>query len=562
MMTLYTSGSFVLCVKVSGAVKYYAVKNFYLRKAKGAITQCRVSLMDVTWQVEVRNLSTYPKLSALAQLYNSACQPETKPMQCQLLQYNSRQNSGQPVQWFTGRVCVVTPVLAQRPGITSQYTCFCMGKACQLMFSYVSDYKYVDAKSANNVPQLQKNGLIGANAQATNIFSTEKLDTALLISNSGQSIQADTVDQLFTKAFNYLQQMRAKLALFAQTPTIDLSEYITSQYKISSVIKQAIKAPVDLGHSNPYLIAFDQMFASGIDNRQLIDAIMTTLAGQRFLTTAPAQRTLPDAQDKLFIIPNYVLPVQTQDAIITPEDINLVQVTANPLSHLSIPDKLFVNLTMLSAFDMGTRLMQNIPGLYGEYEAVTPASKIKQAGAPWWLLTIAVQKSRFKTYKADMKNIPVGQSAVTQTQQNASWADGAKQMFDTYTKTLYFSMYAAQKQATVSLLPTDKAKNMDRYIGKSIALQLPLDQQNLNDRKYSKFFGVLDSVTYQYGCSTSPQQSSYLTITANVTALTPQSSDFAKAIFQDQQTPLLYQKSLATSDMYDYNNGSDYSGLA
>jgi hypothetical protein len=34
--------------------------------------------------------------------------------------------------------------------------------------------------------------------------------------------------------------------------------------------------------------------------------------------------------------------------------------------------------------------MQNIPGLYGEYEAVTPASKIKQAGAPWWLLTIAV----------------------------------------------------------------------------------------------------------------------------------------------------------------------------
>lgn len=66
MMTLYTSGSFVLCVKVSGAVKYYAVKNFYLHKAKGAITQCRVSLMDVTWQVEVRNLATYPKLSALA----------------------------------------------------------------------------------------------------------------------------------------------------------------------------------------------------------------------------------------------------------------------------------------------------------------------------------------------------------------------------------------------------------------------------------------------------------------------------------------------------------------
>ena len=108
------------------------------------------------------------------------------------------------------------------------------------------------------------------------------------------------------------------------------------------------------------------------------------------LTTVPAPRQ--DTEDKLSIIPDYILPYDAQQSIeITSDNLTAAKVTANPIRHLSTPDILYVNMSALTAYS--NQPPKTINGIYGIYKVPgavqgNQAVRVKQVSAPTWLLSL------------------------------------------------------------------------------------------------------------------------------------------------------------------------------
>lgn len=545
-----TIGAFVLEVQLPSGLSYFAVKSFDLHKYKGQITSCDVLVSGISYLVQGVTNTTYPELSKVQTLYEYAMDPGIQPMKCRLLQFDSKDTrTRNGLQWFSGRLCVVSLSVSTTNGISSECKCSCLGKACQLFFSYVNDFKQTDAKQIQNIVFLQRNALIGPTSALTNFFRTQKLDLLTLIELSQQDVAKDTIDVLFSKAFSTLQKQRKRLTnLPDTTPDIDLADYLKSDYKLGQVML-ALAQGIGTGSPNPYLKKFNQTFANGLNSTQIFDAVNNTLhSGSRMLSFIPSARQQTDEADLLHIIPDYVIPVTEQPAsYIGPHMVAQANVSLRPVNSLSIPDVLYTNVSALTSFKCPASQISVMPGIYGRYKAPTAQNKaflkLRQVAAPWWMLTMCEQKILKSTEKNHLKNTPVGKTP-KQKDQDISPSNHKQlllQSLNAYTKTVFFNMYAADKVATVTLLPFDDVLDLDHYIGYTTQIDLPLGQDDLNQNLDHEFYGVLQGLTYSYGCSSAPGQASYLTVRATVTALTPKESTY-KDIFQTSSNSLLYRK--------------------
>lgn len=546
-------GSFILEVKVdSQSTVLYTVKSFQLKKAMSNITQCVIAIKQIQTSTDSQN--TY---SSFLQLYNFGDIVTKQLPQCILYQVNQKSVY---TQWFTGRVCSINPIISTNQGTDVSATCMCMGKACQLLFTYAKDYRYLAMPRMNQISTLQLMGVLGNNTSLSNFWRTGKISLQTLMLNSKQDIKNDNIAILLAKIFNSLQQSANSIVsndtatwpanTQNKLPIVNLNEYIDSKYKASEYA-----ASLDVGDTNPFLKLLDQQFINSTNGGTVLDAIKYAIGGNRLLTTVPSNRH--DTQDKLNIIPTYIRPVsddfgQDYSKSLT-QDVTSALVRVNPISLISTPTRIYVNMS--EANEWGQSQNSSIANLYGKY--VVPGqdpnkARVKQIMAPPWLLSF---------FRLQSQNATKKQKGVTHTLRNKDRrkADSANIensgkgiskdltcLMNSYAKSVYYQLYGKNKTMQLSIIPTDYALELDRFIGESIYLYVPITIQDLKKKNYRKVYGRLRSVTYSYRTSEGIDKPSFLSVYIVLQAITFDSDigggKTFSHIFTDPQQEFMYSR--------------------
>lgn len=525
----YNIGAFVLQVSGIGA---FTVISFQLTKAIGTITSCVVNVSDCTKEVDL-NASSYPKkLGSIKKLFQTSQKTQNigKLMDVRLEEYTA---SGKKI-WFLGKLCVVTPTLNTAFGVKAGLQCYCMGKACMLMYQPSSDFIYVPSNTAKDVALLEKAGVFKAGSLQEAIFaSSYKTGVKDILSSSG--IKAtDTVLQMLNKALKRLSEWRKKRGqvLGAQQQT-DLTDYFTCNIRLSNQVVGTLKKS-----AHPYIRGLIQDFFNGFNQAILLQAVISSLQGnQRYLTFIPS--SIQSGKDMLDICPSYVEKAD-KSFTLNPQDMLACNVSSNPQQHLRTPTCIYTRSAKMTAWQESDKRLvywkqlgsYTLPGAAAPY-------RLKLLDVPGWVLNTLVEEQTKILNKSGLLN-PSIQQLNKKAQQTAADYKATQAVLDQLAKTVFFHSYMMDKTAMINLAISDKTVDMDKYIGKSILFQMPIEAAQLG-KQGSRFYGRVQNVSYQFNAAQSPKAKSTMNINCVISGVTSQQSPGA-SIFQDDGNFFIYKR--------------------
>lgn len=537
MMNKTYIGAFALHVK-GNINQYYNVVSFELTKAVGAYATCQITVADCTTSVEAIK-SSFPKVGSISQLFDKtiASQAQSALADCSLIQYKQQGTK----TWFQGKLCTITPALQTSQGVSAGLQCYCAGKACQLQYCPIGDYVYTPKAMADDVSFMQKVGVFEPNSLKDALFAaSNKMSTAQVI--NGTKINMDNnILQMMDKSLSKLMQFQkfkdSKLNEL-QTP-VKLSQYFTCAVYPSKILKGQCYAKM-----HPYMQKLVQDFMNGYENATILDAVAQTLQGSsRLLTFVPPAMGQPD---KLKIWPSFIQKLN-KEITLSSQDMLGCSITSNPLSHLRTPTYIYIRARMAAAYQTGDKEYSRITGRYALQGAKEPY-RLKLLDVPSWILNTVIQGEEQENNKKSQNGQTTqlvnkdAQAGTGKKEQKSPimTAKSIKALLDAYAKTIYFHTYMMDKQAFINLAVTDKTLSLDKYIGQSLAFQMPVDASQLGTQgKPMKFYGRLQNITYAFKAATAPSHKSVLQLSCMFHGVTPQASP-AKSLFTDDNKTFIY----------------------
>lgn len=503
----------------------------------GMITACTIGVSDCTKDVTL-NSSSYPKqLGSIKTLFQISQKAQNigKLMDVKLEQYTA---TGKTV-WFTGKLCVVTPMLDTSFGVKAGLQCYCMGKACMLMYQPSSDFIYVPSNVATDVATLQNGGAFTKGSLQEAMFASSfKPDINTLAAKASAK---DSILQMLNKVLQQLTRWRSQRGqtLGAQEQ-INLTDYFTCNVHLAQAIVNQMS-----GTAHPYVRGLIQDFANGFYQGILFQAVVGSLQGDaRYLTYIPS--SIESGKDMLEICPSYIGKFQ-KGFILDPQDMLACNVSVNPQQHLRTPTSVYIRAPQMTAWqaqDKRVVLWQQV-GSYILPGAVTPY-RLKILDVPGWLTNVLVEKSSkalSKGSKTTLKNPSqkdIKENVAKRGEQAGKVLSENKAALNKFAKTVFFHTYMLDKLASINLAVSEKTLKIDSYIGKSILFEMPVEASQLG-KKGSRFYGRVQDVTYSFQAAQSPKAKSALNIRCSISGVTSQDAPSA-ALFQDDGSSFIYKR--------------------
>lgn len=528
----YNIGAFILQIAGMGA---FTVVSFQLTKAMGMITACTIGVSDCTKDVTL-NSSSYPKkLGSIKSLFQTSQKTQNigKLMDVKLEQYTA---TGKTV-WFTGKLCVVTPMLDTSFGVKAGLQCYCMGKACMLMYQPSSDFIYVPSNVATDVATLQNGGAFTKGGLQEAMFASSfKPDINTLAAKASAK---DSILQMLNKVLQQLSRWRNQRgqALGAQGQ-VNLADYFTCNVHLTQAIINQMS-----GTAHPYVRGLVQDFANGFYQGILFQAVVGSLQGDaRYLTYIPS--SIESGEDMLEICPSYIGKFQ-EGFILDPQDMLACNVSVNPQQHLRTPTCVYIRAPQMTAWQAQDKklVLWKQVGSYILPGATTPY-RLKVLDVPSWLTNVLVEKSSkalSQGGESRLKNeTEIKQDVARRAQKAGKALKENKEIQNKFAKTVFFHTYMLDKLASINLAISEKTLKIDNYIGKSILFEMPVEASQLG-KKGSRFYGRVQDVTYSFQAAQSPKAKSALNIRCSISGVTSQDAPSA-ALFQDDGSSFIYKR--------------------
>lgn len=542
-------GAFYLEVIKQGKKLNFNVVSFILQKLLGKLPYANVSVADVTENNSVEVIKTnFPKLSSIKELYKSLSIGKGGLLDCRLVQIQSKGSGSTQKQWFRGKLATITPFVSMESGISTGMTCYCLSKACQLMFSIHADFIYAPAALARSIRDLESYQVFSGNFMKKQTFyQSRKLNITKLISASGATAKDNLLDmaqKALNKLSNWQQATIKDQAVKDALPVYKLKEYFKSTWYLA---ERYYKYNASTG-LHPYVNDFCYAFLNSYMSSTILDSFLDALTSDwRMLTVAPPAR---GEQDKLVITPTFNSPLTA--FTLTANDMLSCNVAASPITHLKTPDRIYTRSPIAAAWSSPDD--KGYSNAHGTYEMQSSKNnknlKVKVIDTPSWLLNTLLQQARtqeknqksgnkkqetsFRNLTAQdmMKKNPVPAQTPTVTTKGL-------QMLDDMAKTIFIHFFLRNKQASINMVVSQKTLDIDKYIGKAIRMQIPIQASQLGN-KADTFYGVVSSVRYQYHASESPRSMSSMSVTCSVTGVTWKDDRESAQLYQKAQKNLLY----------------------
>ena len=371
-------GAFALQITQIG---HFVVTGFQLTKSVNKIAACTISIADFTQQITVNNLYAYPKeLGSIKELFKKTQQIQNtgKLYSCRLIEYKKDSTK----VWFTGKLCVITPILQTAYGIQSSLQCYCLGQACQLLFQPFTDFIYVPEGFASDPGFLQRVGAFEPGGIVQAMFASSKKPSVDQIVSSGKIAKTDTILQMLSKALTALLKWNKvspqNIQFSNKFQAVDLTRY----FECNLVLSDPVKNSAASGQLHPYVKSLVDNFINGFQHDNIMQAVMSTLSSSgRYLSFAPS--SISSQKDMLQIIPAYVQPYKGQGGV-SPYQMLGCSLSVNPLEHIKTPTYLYIRNKKGSAWE-------SISGQKDIYDKTLGSYQLKGATAPFRLQILDVE---------------------------------------------------------------------------------------------------------------------------------------------------------------------------
>lgn len=537
-------GAFYFQVTQKGKKQCFNVASFQLEKVLGKLPYVNIGITDVTKNNSVQIINTtFPKLSSIKELYKSVSIGKGALLDCRLVQIRTN-GSPRQKQWFRGKLATITPFVNTESGVSSGMNCYCMSKACQLMFSVHSDFIYAPATEARNIEALYNYQVFSNRFMQRKMFSqSQKLNIPVLV----QLCEANANDDILTMAQKSLdalskwQKNSSSDQVAKALPRYELSKYFINKWKLSQVYREYKDSA-----QHPYIQSFGQDFLNNYMTETILDSFISALSSNwRMLTVVPPAR---GQQDKLEIVPTFNSP--KANFTLTTQDMLSCHVAASPVTHLKTPDKIYTRSPLSTAFGGADTI--GYSAAHGTYELRSSRNnenlKLKIIDIPSWMLNTILDQARAKQKQqtgkdTNLRNL-TAQEQIKKAQVPASGPvvqEIGLKMLNSMAKTIFIHFFLRDKQASITLAISQKTLDIDKYVGKAISMQIPIQAEQLGGSP-DTFYGVVSGVRYQYHASESPRNTSSLTATCSITGVTWKQDRQSAQLYQNIQDNLLYTK--------------------
>lgn len=535
----YDIGSFTLRVQGQGQ---FAVQSFQLAKQVGKLGSCTVRISDCTQTVSI-NPSSYPKkLGSIKALFNQTQKIQNigTLLDVALIEYNSVSGTR---TWFIGKLCTVAPALQSTYGVYAGLTCFCLSKACQLMYSPIADFIYVPAQMATQVENLRSAGVFDKKiVQATYAASNKNLaqDIAAQVPATDNILQI--LDTVLKKS---LQREGTRSQILGKNGDINLGDYFQCDLKLSDLVTKICR---DTQH--PYVQQLVKDLYNGFQQVSILDSITgALLSRQRYLTYIPASISQAKrGYDKIKIWPSYIEAERGGMRHLSAAQMLSCTISSDPLQHLRTPTLLFVRAEKASAWkaqkDSKQQEYQDYMGNYILPGAKAPY-RFQVLDIPSWVYNAIMQaeaRNIQDTKPALLNNKKLreikGPKKTKQPEQQIVKLN--KDLLDQVAKTRFLHTYMLTKYAQITLAVTQDTVGIDDSIGHSICVTLPVQADQLGGDG-QQFYGRLQDVRYKFNAAQSPRAKSTLNITCSLSGVTAAKSP-AAAIYTDDDPFFIYKR--------------------
>ena len=479
-----------------------------------------------------------------------------KLRECMLYEVRSQGNSYEYEWWFRGRLCAIAPKIDTSRGVQVGMTCFCLSKTCQLQYQPFVDFVYTPVSFASNIDALQTNNVFQPQEIKRALFSRADMIGVENLISTGKIGKEDTIADMLSKTVNTLQDWLKRRGtaqqVLAYMPEIHLQDYIKGDLCLTEIVQEKGSA-----QSHPYVKCLVEDFMGSMQNATILDAVIGALGyNDRQLTIVPASRH--DQEDKITIVPCALAKYKNGDDI-KPQHIISYSISANPIERLRQPDKLFVKVPWGGGW--GSQNDQGVSGLQvssqvGQYAIKKDPQRIKMLYTPKWLFDIILQQvykdnksSQLKKEDEPLTNKNLYSTSKQQKEDAAAAAKArseakrkeTEKLLNIFAKNMFFSTYRLHTYATIHLAVTDYTLNLDEKLGKSVKISIPTSAKNMVGRKYTNFYGRLQSIGYSYQSAKSVESASSLLLSCTVNGVTSEDSQ-GSTLFKEGNNMLYVNK--------------------
>ena len=544
----YDIGAFILCVDNKDN---YAVTSFQLSKGIGMITSLTADVCDMTQAINY-NASSYPQqLGSIKTLFDNSQKNQGvgKLSDVKLIQYRK---SGQRV-WFLGKVCEVTPTLRAAQGVNAGMQCYCMGKACQLLYQPFTDFIYVPHQFASDIAYLQSMGVFKKGGINQALYAaSQRPSIPDIIQHSEFSIKTeDNILEMLDKALKSLHAWqktnfkKEKIEQLGEAPDLKENGYFKCNLKLADTLANAV-----VGGIHPYVQGLIGDLINGFWSTTILDAITSSIEGNgRYLTFSPS--SIASGEDFLNIIPAYIQPVNKEFKL-TPENMLACTVSSNALDHIRTPNLIYTRSKLRIAYQKAED-RNTFSQAFGKYALTTgakPPYRLKVLDVPDWLLNTLQEsdtqgQNKTQNKKTELKNQPLNKVKENKKQSQRRNIDFKKylQTLNAFAKTIFFHTYMLDRNAEISLAVNDNTLNLDKYIGQSLEFQMPVQAAQLGKSGYD-FYGRLQGVRYAFQAATTPTAKSVISLSCTLSGVTAKDAP-GKDLFagKDNDKGFIYKRS-------------------